>query len=341
LRLLVTGHEGYIGRVLVPLLLEAGQAVVGLDVDLYRGCEFGGEQPQPVEWIRKDVRDVDVNDLRGFDAVVHLAALSNDPLGDLDASLTYEINHRATVELARNARAAGVERFVFASSCSNYGAGGDGLLDETAALRPLTPYGESKVLVERALAELASDDFSPTSLRNATAYGVSSRLRFDVVLNNLVGYAYTTGQVLLKSDGMAWRPIVHVEDISRAVIAVLDAPRELVHDQAFNVADRNENYRIRELAALVAETVPGSRVAFMGGAVADARNYRVDGTKLMRALGFSYRWNARRGAEELHEAFKVAGLTREQFEGSRYMRLPRIRQRLDERTLDGDLRDLA
>src|SRR5580693_2056769 len=241
MRVLLTGHKGYIGSVAGSVLLSAGHAVVGLDTDLFTGCDFGGPASELPE-ILKDLRDLERKDLEGFDAIVHFAALSNDPLGNLDADLTYDINHRASVRLAELAKQAGARRFVFSSSCSTYGAAGDDFLEETAQLSPVTAYAESKVYVERDVAQLASDQFSPTFMRNATAYGVSSRLRLDVVLNDLVASALTTGQVYIKSDGTPWRPIVHIRDIIAAAVAALEAPRELVHNQVFNVGQTKENY---------------------------------------------------------------------------------------------------
>jgi nucleoside-diphosphate-sugar epimerase len=338
MRVLVTGHNGYIGCSLVPLLQKAGHEVVGLDNYLYETCTFG-EDVVDAPALRKDVRDVELGDLEGFDAVIHLAAISNDPVGDLAPDTTYEINHRAASRLARLAKRAGVPRFLFSSSCSLYGAAGDDYLDESAEFNPVTPYGESKILAEHDMRELADDDFSPTYLRNATAYGLSARLRGDLVVNNLTAYAFTTGQVLLKSDGTPWRPLVHIEDISRAFIAILEAPRELIHDQAFNVGRTEENYRIRDVGAIVEDVVPGSVVTYADGASPDIRNYRVNCDKLARTLPtFQPQWTVRRSVEELYEAFLHHGLELDDFLSRRFMRIKHVRELQDEGMLDERLR---
>jgi nucleoside-diphosphate-sugar epimerase len=338
MRILVTGHKGYIGTILVPMLAKAGHDIVGLDSDLYRRCTFQDELPRVPE-LEKDIRDATIADLEGFDAVMHLAGLSNDPLGDLNPKLTFEVNHEASVRLARLAKDAGVPRFIFSSSCSNYGAAGDDLLDESSALNPVTPYGVSKVLVERDVGKLADSAFSPTFLRNATAYGVSPRLRFDLVLNNLVAWAFTTKRVYLKSDGTPWRPLVHIEDIARAFIAVLHAPRDLVHNEALNIGRNDQNFRIREIAEIVAETVPGSRIEYARGAGPDARCYRVDCSKIARLLpDFKPKWDIKSGARELFECYRQSGLTLEEFEGARFSRIAHLRQLLGSGDLGEDMR---
>ncbi|MEO8275452.1 MAG: SDR family oxidoreductase [Thermoanaerobaculia bacterium] len=339
MRVLVTGHHGYIGSLLMPLLAERGIDACGLDSDLFAACTFGTRVDERWPSMHKDLRDVTVGELEGFDVVMHLAALSNDPLGDLNPNLTYDINLDGSLRLARLAKQAGVSRFLFSSSCSNYGASGDGLLDERAELSPLTPYAVSKVKLEEELTRLADENFSPVFLRNATAYGISPRLRVDLVLNNLTAWAVTTGKIVLQSDGTPWRPIVHVEDICRAFLLLADAPREKVHAQAFNVGASSENYRIRELAEIVGETIPGCEVTFAKDAGPDARNYRVSSDKLTETFpDFRLKWNARTGAREIYEAYLAAGLTKAEFDGPRYKRLAHIRQLLDAGTLSNDLR---
>lgn len=338
MKLLVTGHLGYLGVEMIPVLRQLGHEVVGLDNNWFATGEFLAE-PDPVPVIDVDLRDVTAADLDGFDAVLHLAALSNDPLSDINPNLTYKINLDASVHLAEASKEAGVQRFLFSSSCSLYGKGGDADVTETAAFNPVTPYGESKIRVEQALSDLADDTFSPTYLRNATAFGLSRRLRADIVVNNLVAHAVTSGKVVMESDGTPWRPLVHVLDIAHAFACVLDAPREAIHNQAFNVGRTGENYQVRDVANLVAEVVPDCIVGFGDNAAPDIRDYRVDFTKIEQQLpGYNPQWTVRRGIEELYAAYSGGGMTAELFNGPKYFRLRTIKALLESGELDDSLR---
>jgi nucleoside-diphosphate-sugar epimerase len=339
MKVVVAGDRGYIGAVLVPFLREAGHEVTGLDLGLYEGCDLGPPLPDAGERARMDMRDVTATDLADYDAVLCLAALSNDPLGDLNPATTYSVNLDGTLRLARAAKQAGVARFLFSSSCSLYGAAGSAAVAEDAEQFPVTPYGESKVRAERELSRLADDDFSPVYLRNATAYGASSRLRLDIVVNNLTAVALTTGQVRLESDGTPWRPLVHIEDISRAFLAMLGAPRELIHDQAFNVGRPRDNVQVRDIAEMVRDAVPGSTVTLADGAGPDLRDYRVDFSKLADTFpDLKLHWSVREGVDELVRAYIDHGLTYDDFASSRYVRLRRIRELLDANVVDEMLR---
>ncbi len=338
MKVLVTGHRGYIGTVLLPMLLDAGHEITGLDSGYFDDCLYT-DRYIDVPYIKKDIRDVELADVEGMDAIIHLAGLSNDPMGDFNPEITYDINHRATVKLAKLAKQAGVRRFLFSSSCSTYGSAGQDFIDETATFNPQTPYGESKVFSERDLKELADETFSPVFLRNATAYGMSPRIRFDLVLNNLVAWAVTTKKIFLKSDGQAWRPIVHIADISSAFIALLEAPLDLIHCKAYNVGQTSENYRVREIATIVGEVVPNCEVAFADGAGADSRNYRVNCDLIQKEIpGFKPVWTARKAAEEIYEAILATGLKLEEFEGEKFIRLARLKKHIADGMMDSELR---
>jgi nucleoside-diphosphate-sugar epimerase len=342
MKVLVAGDGGYIGAVLVPLFQAAGHEVDGLDLGLYEGCDLGPAAPHNAGWLPLDMRDVTAARLAGYDAVVCLAALSNDPLGDLNPAATYSVNLDGTLHLARMAKEAGVARFLFSSSCSLYGAARSAAVAEDADLNPVTAYGETKVRAERELSKLADDNFSPTYLRNATAYDASTRLRLDIVVNNLTAVALTTGKVRLESDGTPWRPLVHIEDISRAFLAVLEAPRELVHDEAFNVGRSQDNVQVRDIAELVREAVPGSGLSFADGAGPDLRNYRVDFAKLNDTFpDLDLRWTVRDGAAEMAAAYADRGLDYDGFTSTRFVRLRRINELLEGGHLDQMLRRLT
>ncbi len=334
MRVLVTGTDGYLGTLLAPELMRRGHEVTGVDTGFYKeGWLFHGPDRAP-QTLVKDLRHLSVEDLEGHDAIVHMAELSNDPAGALAPNITYDINHVGSVRLAELAKQAGITRFVYMSSCSVYGVAEQETVDETSPVNPQTAYAECKALVERDLTAMADDDFSPTFMRNATAYGASPRMRFDIVLNNLAGFAYTTGEIKMLSDGTPWRPLVHGRDIAKAAICALEAPREAVHAEIFNVGDSGHNYQVRQVAQIVAETFPGCELSF-GDQGSDNRSYRVNFDKIASRLPeFSCDWDARRGAEELREVFERIGLTQETFESRLFTRLKMLKHLLSTGQID-------
>ena len=342
MRVLLIGHKGYIGTVMSPMLQAEGHEVIGLDNDLFELCTFGSriihEDIPDIPYIKKDIREVKLSDLKGFDAVVHLCALSNDPLGYFNPEITYKINHKASVALAKLAKKAGVQRYLFSSSCSVYGDSDVDMVNEESKTNPITPYSKSKLHAEKGITRLADSGFCPTFLRSATAYGISPMLRFDLVLNNFVAWAHTTGVILLKSDGLSWRPIVHIEDISRAFIAVLNAPIDLIHNQVFNVGITKENYKIRDLAKIVQDTVPNCQIEYSKDAGPDKRSYRVNFSKIAETLpSFKPKWNAFQGAKQLYDTYKKVEFTLEEFEGPRYQRIKHLQENIDNGRLDKNL----
>ena len=343
MKVLVTGNNGYIGTIMVPMLQAEGFEVEGLDSDLFKGCVFGDSSVtgaiSNISYMKKDIRDLERSDIVGFDAIIHLCALSNDPLGNLNPRMTYEINHEASVRLAELAKSVGVGRFVFSSSCSVYGASTKPIVNELSEPKPVTPYAESKVLAERDILKLANSDFITTVLRSSTAYGLSPMLRFDLVVNNFIAWSFTKGIVLLKSDGSAWRPFVHIQDISRAFIAVLHAPQDAVSGQIFNVGRNDQNFKIREVAEIAKQTVPNSEIQYVEGAEPDERSYRVEFDKIAASLPeFKPQWTVPMGAKQLYEAYKKVGLLVEEFEGSRYRRITHLENSLKNGEVDSSLR---
>ena len=337
-RVLVTGHNGYIGSVMSPYLVSRGFEVSGLDIGYFSECTLVPDAAQ-IPAVKKDLRDLAPENLKGFDAVVHLGALSNDPIGNLNDSWTEEINYQASVKLAELAKAAGVGRFLFSSSCIMYGSADSLIVTEDSPLDPKTEYARSKVKAERALTALASDNFSPIFIRNGTIYGVSPRMRFDTVLNDLVGSATTTGKVVVHSDGKPWRPVMHVQDVARYFEAFLEAPREKIHNQAFNAGSNELNHQIIELAEIAVKTVPGGKLEMVPKPGADQRTYKADFGKFARTFpDFKFRWNAASGAAELYDAFKRVGLTHADYTDKKFTRLKWLRHLMDGGQLDHNLR---
>ncbi len=336
MNVLVTGTDGYLGSLLGPYLLRRNHEVVGLDTGYYRSGWLYNPKSVSVKTLNKDLRKIEPRDFAGFDAVVHMAELSNDPAGALAPHITYEINHKGSVHLAELAKQAGVRRFVYMSSCSVYGIGTDDFVDEKAPTSPQTAYAVCKTLVERDVAALAGPSFSPTFMRNATAFGASPRMRFDIVLNNLAGYAYTTKEIKMTSDGTPWRPLVHGLDICQAIACALEAPADAVHNEIMNVGDTEQNYRVREIAEIVAEAFPGCRVSF-GAPSPDNRSYRVSFAKIRKHLpDFRCAWDARRGARQLYELFTRIQFTAEMFEYRGFTRLKQLEYLLKTGQIDGD-----
>ena len=337
-RILVTGHQGYIGSVMVPHLLRAGYAVTGMDTGYFEQCTYVSDT-QKIPWICKDIREVDETDFHGVYGVIHLAALSNDPIGNLDSRWTEEINLQASVRIAHLAKAAGVERFLFSSSCIMYGMSSLADVSEESPLDPKTEYARSKVRAEEAICKLAGSSFSPTFLRNGTIYGVSPRMRFDTVLNDLVGAGASTGKITLYSDGKPWRPVVHIEDVARAFIAVLQAPRVLIHGEAFNIGANHLNHQIRELAEIAATTVPGCQLEISAHPGADQRTYKADFRKFARTFPqFEFQWTASKGARQLYDTFRASSLTEALYRDKRFTRLKWLQHLLDQQMLNGSLR---
>jgi len=342
MRTMITGHLGYIGPIMVQFFKNAGHWVCGLDTGYFRDCiGRGSAVVAPDREILKDIRDVLPEDLEGIDVVVHLAALSNDPMGALNPALTFDINHAACIRLAGAAKQAGVSRFLFASSCSIYGAAGNSgtPLDETAVFNPVSAYAASKVKTEEDLLKLADDGFSPVFLRNATAFGVSPRLRFDLVLNNLLAWARITGTIRVMSDGTPWRPLVHIEDMSRAALAAAEAPGEVVHAQAFNIGREDGNYQVRDIAEIVARQTPGAKMEITGQNGGDPRSYRVDFGKAQRCLpGFNPQWTLEMGCEELDRWLVDRKLSEQEFQSRFYIRLKQLQHLMSEGIVNADLR---